>query len=320
MFSLKVVDTDMFLDMSPSAQNLYFHLGMRADDDGFVSSPKKIMVMVNAAENDYQILVVKGFIIPMSTNGVCVVTHWKTNNLIKSDRYTETEYKEEKDRLIEVDGKYTFEHLLTERQRKSLSIEPYNINGSKMVPEVEPQVRLGKDNTIALPSQSEFPSYEEWLDQEKITRGFIDNETLGEVSVFFKEGRKTPYMKNEIEAMYNKYVKGLSPKKEDPRIQEVLDGWNKYSNFQSLKISQKPPNPSVSRELLPPCQGASYDLKRIIKAKLVSYTVPQFQHSFKEYVKEIINRNADEKGYYLHRMSLYDFIYQKNGFTKYANR
>lgn len=137
MFSLKVVDTDLFLDMSPSAQNLYFHLGMRADDDGFVSSPKKIANMVNAAENDYQILVAKGFIIPMATNGVCVVTHWKTNNLIKSDRYSETEYKEEKEHLVEVDGKYTFEHLLTPRQKQSLS-------GSKMVPVLEPQVRLGK--------------------------------------------------------------------------------------------------------------------------------------------------------------------------------
>jgi hypothetical protein len=137
MFSLKVVDTDMFLDMSPSAQNLYFHLGMRADDDGFVSSPKKIMSMVNAAENDFQILVGKGFIIPMATSGVCVVSHWKTNNLIKSDRYTETEYREEKARLVEIEGKYTFDHLLTERQRILL--------GSSSGTILEPQVRLGKD-------------------------------------------------------------------------------------------------------------------------------------------------------------------------------
>lgn len=144
MFSLKVVDTDMFLDMSPSAQNLYFHLGMRADDDGFVSNPKKIANMTNAADNDMQILIAKGFIIPMSTNGVCVVTHWKINNLIKSDRYTETEYKEEKDRLVCIEGKYAFEGRLTERQKKTLELQrkqDWNTDGTIS----EPQVRLGKD-------------------------------------------------------------------------------------------------------------------------------------------------------------------------------
>lgn len=129
MFSLRVVDTDMFLDMSPTAQNLYFHLGMRADDDGFVSSPKKIMKMVGAPDDDYRVLVAKGFIIPMATNGVCVVSHWKVNNLIKNDRYTETMYKEEKARISEKDGIYFIDFE----------------NGSKMVPEVEPQDRLGKD-------------------------------------------------------------------------------------------------------------------------------------------------------------------------------
>lgn len=128
MFSLKVIDTDSFLDMSPTAQNLYFHLGMRADDDGFVSSPKKIMKMVSAPDDDMRVLVAKGFIVPMATSGVCVISHWKMNNLIKSDRYTETIYLEEKARLKEENGVYTVDIL-----------------GSKMVPVTEPQVRLGKD-------------------------------------------------------------------------------------------------------------------------------------------------------------------------------
>lgn len=106
MFSLKVVDTDSFLEMSASAQNLYFHLGMRADDDGFVSSPKKIMMMCNASDDDMKILIAKNFIIKMATNGVSVVTHWHVNNLIRPDRYQETEYKEEKSRLEIKDRKY----------------------------------------------------------------------------------------------------------------------------------------------------------------------------------------------------------------------
>ena len=91
MFSLEVVDTDKFLDMPASTQNLYFHLGMRADDDGFVSSPKKITTLVNCSVHDLKLLVTKGLIIPFSS-GVCVVKDWKTNNCIQKDRYHETKY------------------------------------------------------------------------------------------------------------------------------------------------------------------------------------------------------------------------------------
>jgi hypothetical protein len=134
MFSLKVIDTDTFLDMSASAQNLYFHLGMRADDDGFVASPKKIMVMANASEDDMKVLIAKNFIIRMATNGVSVITHWHTNNLIRPDRYQETEYKEEKSRLDVVNGKYSQSFGMTSG-----------------IPDVIPSIgkdRLGKD-TIA---------------------------------------------------------------------------------------------------------------------------------------------------------------------------
>lgn len=74
MFSLDVVDTDRFLDMSASAQALYFHLGMRADDDGFVSSPRKIAKASNCGLDDLTLLAAKGFIIPFES-GVVVVTH-----------------------------------------------------------------------------------------------------------------------------------------------------------------------------------------------------------------------------------------------------
>jgi len=106
MFSLRVVDTDTFLDMSPTAQNLYFHLGMRADDDGFVANPKKIMKICGAPDDDMKVLEAKGFVIRMATNGICVITHWKINNLIRVDRYTPTEYAEEKNNLIQEKNKW----------------------------------------------------------------------------------------------------------------------------------------------------------------------------------------------------------------------
>lgn len=73
MFSLDVVDTDAFLDLPASSQSLYFHLGLRADDDGFISSPRRIASTVNASTDDLKLLIAKGFIIPFAS-GVCVVT------------------------------------------------------------------------------------------------------------------------------------------------------------------------------------------------------------------------------------------------------
>ena len=89
MFSLQIVDTDKFLDLPTSAQALYFHLGMHADDDGFVASPKRIMRSVGCREDDLSILVVKEFVIPFDS-GVIVITDWKLNNTLKNDRYKRT--------------------------------------------------------------------------------------------------------------------------------------------------------------------------------------------------------------------------------------
>lgn len=100
MFDIEIVDTDLFLEMPQSTQNLYFHLGMRADDDGFVSNPKKIIRTVGANEDDLKILITKKFIIPFES-GVIVIRHWKINNYLRADRHTETIYKDEKRQLIE---------------------------------------------------------------------------------------------------------------------------------------------------------------------------------------------------------------------------
>ena len=108
MFSLDVVDTDTFLDLPASSQSLYFHLGMRADDDGFVSSPKRITAMVNASGDDLKLLMAKGFVIPFDS-GVCVIRDWKVNNYIQSDRYTPTLYMEEKKHLsCKKSGQYDY--------------------------------------------------------------------------------------------------------------------------------------------------------------------------------------------------------------------
>lgn len=128
MFSLDVIDTDMFLDMSVGSQNLYFHLAMRADDDGFVSSPKKIVKITNASQNDYDILIAKSFVIPFES-GVCVIKHWKMHNLIQKDRYKETIYYKEMASISQDENNvYTMDTECIQDVYK-----------------MEPQVRLGKE-------------------------------------------------------------------------------------------------------------------------------------------------------------------------------
>ena len=106
MFSLKVVDTDKFLEMPASTQALYFHLGMHGDDDGFVASPRKIARAMGGSDDDMRLLAAKGFIIPFES-GVVVITDWKINNTLKNDRYQETIYTAEKETLYLDDaGRY----------------------------------------------------------------------------------------------------------------------------------------------------------------------------------------------------------------------
>lgn len=99
MFAKTIIDSDAFLDMSVTAQLLYFHLSMRADDDGFVNKPKSIMRMIGASQGDAEMLVNKKFIIPFES-GVVVIKHWKIHNYIAKDRYKETTYKDEKATLM----------------------------------------------------------------------------------------------------------------------------------------------------------------------------------------------------------------------------
>lgn len=98
MFAKTIIDSDVFIDMPISARLLYYDLGMRADDDGFVNSPKKIVRMIGASQDDLNVLISKNFIIPFDS-GVVVIKHWKINNYLRSDRYRETNYKQEKSML-----------------------------------------------------------------------------------------------------------------------------------------------------------------------------------------------------------------------------
>lgn len=107
MFSKTIVDSDTFLDMPLSTQALYFHLSMRADDDGFLNNTKRIQRLIGATDDDLKLLIMKRFVIPFE-DGIVVIKHWKMNNYIRKDRYTQTVYQNEFSMLsVKGDGSYT---------------------------------------------------------------------------------------------------------------------------------------------------------------------------------------------------------------------
>lgn len=134
MFAKTIIDSDAFLDMPLSSQALYFHLSMRADDDGFVGNPKKIQRMTGCNQDDLTVLISKNFILPFDS-GIIVIKHWRVHNCIQKDRYKPTIYQEEKAQLGAENNIYI----------------PCNVGDSTMetdciqsVPKSETQVRLGK--------------------------------------------------------------------------------------------------------------------------------------------------------------------------------
>jgi len=159
MFSLDIVNTDSFLDLPISAQALYFHLGMRADDDGFLALPKRITSMIGCNVDDLKLLIAKGFIIQFDS-GIVVITHWWVNNYLRADRYHPTLHKTEK-------------ALLTDNG----NIYDLSTTGIPMVDKMETQVRkekgeskerIVKDNKTSKRARTYFPN------DESLNQAFLD--------------------------------------------------------------------------------------------------------------------------------------------------
>ena len=160
MFAKTIIDSDAFLEMPQSSQLLYFHLSMRADDEGFINNPKSIMRNVGAKEDDIKLLIAKKFIIPFDS-GVVVVKHWKIHNYIQSDRFNPTKYQDEKS-LLELD----------ENKAYRLPKEEENIECIQNGYTLDTQVRLGKVSIGKLSieedivGQKEFAQVVEYLNQK----------------------------------------------------------------------------------------------------------------------------------------------------------
>lgn len=135
MFAKTIVDSDAFLEMPQSTQLMYFHLSMRADDEGFINNPKAIMRSVGCKDDDMRLLISKKFIIPFES-GVVVIKHWKIHNYIQSDRFIPTKYQDEKMQL-ELDENKAYRLPKTECIQNVSNVDTQVSIG---------KVRLGKDS------------------------------------------------------------------------------------------------------------------------------------------------------------------------------
>ena len=173
MFDKTITNNDNFLEMPDSTQNLYFHLSMEADDDGFVDNWKSIMRMTGKKNDDLKLLIAKSFIIPFET-GVIVIKHWRINNYLRKDRYHQTKYLKEKSLLtIEENEAYELKKDggIPIGNREENSIEENSIEENS----IEEYIGQNKQDTIydflqkelgRTLSSTEIEKIKEWEDNE----------------------------------------------------------------------------------------------------------------------------------------------------------
>lgn len=185
MFAKTIIDSDAFLDMPLTTQALYFHLSMRADDEGFINNPKKIMRMIGASDDEFRLLQAKSFIIPFDS-GVCVIKHWRIHNYLRNDRFKPTVYVEEKSKLSVKDN-------------RAYTLNPGQVNlgipvGIPNADQMETQYRLGKDSVVE-------DSIEEYRGEEFLEEPPDDERPAPPPT-------NTPY--EQIKNLYNEICKSLS--------------------------------------------------------------------------------------------------------------
>ena len=245
MFAKTIIDSDAFLEMPSSSQMLYFHLSMRADDDGFVNNPKRIMRMIGSGEDDLKLLFVKRFLIGFES-GVVVIKHWKIHNYIQKDRYTKTMYQDEFARLDTKGNKAYTE--LTEPSNQAITSQCI-----QDVYKMDTQVRLGKDRLGKVISIEPPPDEGSLKNKEAHSKA--------EVSDFFeslwklypkKRGKNKVSIKSKKELYeigFDEIKTAIDNYKDEIRILKTKDefiqngstffngGWGDYSaeNYEPLK-------------------------------------------------------------------------------------
>lgn len=216
MFSKTIIDSDAFIDMPLSSQSLYFHLSMRADDDGFINNPKRIQRMIGASDDDFKILIAKKFIITFES-GIIVIKHWKMHNYIQTDRYKPTVYKDEKS-------------MLTLKENKA-----YTLLDTECIQDgdtLDTQDRLGKDrlDKVRLDKKESVTYVPDDLLNQSIN-DFIE----------FRKKIKAPMTEKAIDLMIKKIDRLTKDNDEKIEIlnQSILNGWKGIFPIKDNKNASK---------------------------------------------------------------------------------
>ena len=227
MFSRKITESDQFLDMSMSAQVLYFHVNMQADDDGFVGNVKTIKRMIGASDDDLRLLITKEFLIPFET-GVVVIRDWKIHNYIRKDRYTETFYKHEKAQ-IELNENEQYEWSTSGQPDGIPAVDRLETNG-------RPNERIGQPSVIP---NDDFglPTVDERLPQDrlgKVRLGEVSSSssspsknTIQDVFLFYQNnfGLMSPYLQDDL----THWVNDLSAELVIDAMKRAIEGQKNYN-------------------------------------------------------------------------------------------
>lgn len=249
MFSKDVVETDKFLNMPLTSQALYFHLGMEADDDGFVASPKKVQRSVGGSDEDLETLVSNGFIIRFES-GIVVLVHWKQNNYIQADRYRKTVHKEEA-ALLQNDN-YVYSLVPTCIHPVS-SLDPQDSIGKDRVG--KDSIELDKDNiyiSSELSSVSKMdtektePEKVETVEVEPVPSGYkiiLLDKSFYEIPLeklnFWKESYPAVDAEQELRSMAAWADANPTKRKTRRGIEKFINGWLIRSQKEQLSSSEK---------------------------------------------------------------------------------
>mgnify|MGYP000025804650 CR=1 FL=1 len=239
MFSKSIIDSDLFLDMPATTQMLYFHLAMRADDDGFINNPKRIMRMIGASDDDMRILIAKQFVI-LFDSGIVVIKHWRIHNYIRSDRYKPSIFVEknslhlDKGMVYQENSNYNHSGIPNDNQPGTNGIPDVNQTGDNM----DTQVRLDKDRTNNLsildatskkiPTLIEIQTFAEQeglcVDVQKFYDYYTETGWMTKNQQPITNWKSTLLYWNQSEGTPHKKTKQEEPRSENADIYESLIG------------------------------------------------------------------------------------------------
>lgn len=235
MFDKTITNSDDFREMPATTQNLYFHLSMNADDDGFLNDWRGIMKILGSREDDLKLLIAKSYIIPFES-GVIVIKHWRINNFLRKDRYKETNFKEELSQLTLNDNQ---EYVWLTNGQPSIdknsiySCSSYNKNNNIL--------EDNRDNRVIGEEEKEETLYDYAEENFNRTLSPIEIQKIDEWAKDF----------NEDMIKYAINLSVLGNKKTFKYVDGILKNWKSsgYKSIEEIKDNDKPKKRTNKQEL-----------------------------------------------------------------------